>query len=480
MVDKFYIEPARELPVAGEWDVIVVGGSQSGVAAAVCAARLGVKVLIVERNCFLGGQSITSLVLQWEKSAFVNSKGYLVTRGIAKEMLDRITRKSTSDKLWDDPPLDRYKDGDEWLDSEAIKIVLLEMCLEAGVELLFDSLVTGVMKAGTPEGPRVSGVIVQNRSGTQALRARIVVDASAYLDVVNFAMGDAGVIVEAVDKRMMPGWFTEFRGVDSKRFVEHVLASKVCDGYPPVKDPAKVREHLATGRLLIFQGFGKYLDMADDAGLLDAWPERMDLPYSLKVKSWNRGAIQDRWCMVLDQGTKDALDAWALSRSDVDRQRVDWILLSIFRQMPGWENAYISRTSTRLGLRDTRRLKAVTMETANDVFNPDFDRKDAIGLSDGHDPGRNRLERPYPIPYGILVPKKIDGVLCASRAVGAADATAIDAHRGLTVTIVVGQAVGTAAALCVKKDSSPRDLDVQELRAVLRQNDVVLETSKVA
>jgi ribulose 1,5-bisphosphate synthetase/thiazole synthase len=480
MVEERYTEPAKDVPVVGEWDVIVVGGSQSGVAAAVCAARLGVKVLLVERNCFLGGQSITSLVLQWEKSAFVSSKGYLVTRGIAKEMLDRITRKSTSDRLWDDPPLERYRDDDEWLDSEAIKIVLLEMCLEAGVDLLFDSLVTGVMKAGTSEGPRVDGVIVQNRSGNQALRARLVVDASAYLDVVHFATGDAGVIVEAVDKRMMPGWFTEYRGVDSKRFVEHILANKVCDGYPPIKDPAKVREHLASGRLLIYQGFAKYLDMAGDAGLLDAWPERMQLPISIKVKSWNRGIIQDRWCTVVDQGTRDSLNAWALSLTDVDRQRVDWILLSVLRQVPGWEQAYISRAATRLGLRDTRRLRAMTMETADDVFKPDRGRQDAIGLSDGHDPGRNRLERPYPIPYGVLVPERLNGVLCASRAIGAADRTALDAHRGLTVTIVVGQAAGTAAAICVKKGIEPRDVDVQEIRALLLEYGVVLETTKVA
>lgn len=479
MVEERYTEPAKDVPVVGEWDVIVVGGSQSGVAAAVCAARLGVKVLLVERNCFLGGQSITSLVLQWEKSAFVSSKGYIVTHGIAKEMLDRITRKSTSDKLWEDPPLERYADGDEWLDSEAIKIVLLEMCLEAGVELLFDSLVIDAMKAGFPERPCVTGVIVQNRSGRQALKARIVVDASAYLDVVQSVMSDAGVIVEAVDHCMMPGWFTEYRGVDSKRFLEHILANKVCEGYPPVKDPAKAREHLATGRLLIYQGFAKFLDMAGDAGLLDAWPERMQLPVSIKVKSWNRGAIQDRWCTVVDQGTRDSMDAWALSLTDVDRQRVDWILLSVLRQVPGWEQAYISRTSTRLGLRETRRLRAVTMETTDDVFKPDYDRQDAIGLSDGHDPGRNRLKHPYPIPYGVLVPEKLDGVICASRAVGVADRTTLDAHRGLTVTVVVGQAAGTAAAICVKNNIEPRGIDVQELRALLRENGVVLETKKV-
>jgi len=206
----------------------------------------------------------------------------------------------------------------------------------------------------------------------------------------------------------------------------------------------------------------------------------MNLPLSIKVKSWNRGAIQDRWCTVVDEGTRDAMDARALSLTDIDRQRVDWILLSVLRLVPGWEQAYISRTSIRLGLRDTRRLRAMTMETADDVFKPDYNRQDAIGLSDGHDPGRNKLDRPYSIPYGVLVPERLGGVLCASRAIGAADKTALNAHRGITVTIVVGQAAGTAAALCIKKGIEPRDVDVQELRALLRENGVVLETKKVA
>ncbi|MFX0100406.1 MAG: FAD-dependent oxidoreductase [Candidatus Hodarchaeota archaeon] len=479
MQSSFYLEREKKIPIVKEYDVIIIGGSQSGVAAAVCAARQGVKVLLVEKNSFLGGQSITSLVLQYEKSAFMSSKGYLVTKGIAREILDKVVQKGTSDRIWEDPLLYRHRDGDAWLDPEAIKQTLLEMCLEAGVDLLFDSLCIDVMMT-TGNTPRVEGIIVQNRSGRQALKARIVVDASAFLEVVWYAMEDEGILVEKVEDRMTPGWFTEFRGIDSREFIDYIINNNVCSGYPSLKEPETVWRHYETGRFMIYHGFANALDKADDEGILDDWPEEMNLPFRLTVKSWNiPPIINDRWCMVMDQRSKDALDAWEMSQADVDRQVIDWKLLKIFRFLPGWENAYISRTSIHLGLRDTRRLKAVTMLSRKDVFEPDHDRQDAIGFSDGHDAGRNRLQRPYPIPFGILVPEKLDGVICCSRALGVSDRTALDAHRGLTPTMVVGQAAGTAAALAALDRVEVRNVDVQKLRAILKENGVILEPRKV-
>ena len=474
---EHHVMESKKTPIKGFFDVIVVGGSQSGVAAAVCAAREGANVLLVEKNSFLGGQGITSLVLQWEKNAFTSWRGDRITRGIASEMLERVKEKAIHDALWDTPPLDRHVDGDAWLDAEAIKIVLLEMCLESGVELLFGSILIDVECKENETGNRtVNGVIVQNRSGLEYYQARVVIDATAFLEVVWHAMGDDGVVTAPIDDRMSPGWFTEFRGIDSKQFLEYIRSEQPCTGYPPLKNEPKLHEHFNQGKLLIYHGFPDILDRAYDESILEKWPEeRMPLPFKLTVKSWNHPPIiTDRWCTVLDLGTKDVLNAQALSQTDIDRQVIDWILLDVFRLMPGWGNAYISRTSIQLGHRDTRRLKAITMVTREDVFHPDVNRQDAIGLSDGHDAGRNRLHAPYPIPYGILVPEKLDGVLCCSRAVGVADRTALDAHRGITPTIVVGQAAGTAAALVIKHDIQPREANIKALRNILKINGVLL------
>jgi pimeloyl-ACP methyl ester carboxylesterase len=95
-----YREPARDIPILGDVDVLVVGGSQSGCAAAICAARHGASVQLVERFGFLGGQSVYSSVVQWEKRAFINNLGAVATRGIAREMVDRIVAKGGSDGLW--------------------------------------------------------------------------------------------------------------------------------------------------------------------------------------------------------------------------------------------------------------------------------------------------------------------------------------------------------------------------------------------
>lgn len=471
-----YTEPSREIPITKRYDVIVAGGSQSGVAAAICAARQGAKVLLVERNCFLGGQSVGTLVVQWEIRSFVNKLGAVCTRGIAQEMRERIIAKGNSDTLWEDPPsYPDMRDGEEWMDVEAIKFTLLEMTLDAGVDILFDTLVVDaiVEESGAP---KVTGIIVENKSGRQAIKGKVIIDATAYLDIVWHSIGSKGVIIHDVKDRMSPGWYTLFGGVDTEKFVEWMLESKICSGYPSLADKDKVWHHFNTERLLLYRGFADILDQAFDKGILEDWPEQRAMPFRLLAKWWGK----DRWATCLDPfREQDALDAWDLSQAEIDRQKMDWILYKIFKLMPGWENSYITRTSVRLGLRETRVLKAVTMLDRDDIFNPDHDREDTVGRSGGHDPGKNKLWKAYPIPYGIMVPETLDGVLACTRTVGAADRTALDAHRGIVPTIVVGQAAGTAAGLAVKRGVQPRNVDVKELQSILRKDGVVLDVETI-
>ncbi|MFX0101506.1 MAG: FAD-dependent oxidoreductase [Candidatus Hodarchaeota archaeon] len=465
------------MPTVNEHDVIVVGGSPSGVAAAICAAREGASVLIVERNCFLGGQSVATMVVQWEKRAFINNLGAVATRGIAKEMIDRIIALGGSDTLWEGPPgCEEMRGGEEYLDVEAIKITLLRMCLEEKIDILFDTLLVDVVMDQTSKDPKVNGIVIENKSGRQSLTAKVIVDATAYLDVVWHAVGDEGVIVNNVDQRMGAGCYIVFGGVDSSRFIEYVLTEGKCFGYPAMSNPEKVKMHLKTHKMLKYEGFVELLDEAYDKGILDGWPEDVPLPRLLKALWWTG----DRWCSPIDYSNKvDALDGWSLSRAEINRQLIDWKMFEIFKLIPGWENAYISRTSFRIGLRETRSLKAVTMLNSEDIFNPNHKRADVVGRSGGHDPGKNKLWKAYPIPYGIMIPEKLNGVICCTRTIGAGDNTALNAHRGITPTIVVGQAAGTAAALAVASNVEPRDVNIKKLQEILRKNDVVLDVETV-
>lgn len=479
----FIEEPARKTSVVESVDVLVVGGSQSGVAAAVCAARNGAKVRLVERHGFLGGQSVATMVVQWEKRAFINNLGAVATRGIAKEMLERVLAKGGSDQLWFDPPgCEEMRDGEEWLDIEAIQVVLVDMCEEAGVGLLLHTMAVDALVDRSSTIPRVTGAIFENLSGRFAIQAKIVIDASANLDIVWRAAGTNGCYTRPPASRLQSGFYTWYGGVDNEAFVRHALSLDDIKGYPnPKRFPEKVWTHVRGEKLVILSGFQDVLRVADERGLLDPVMQAFEAAgagvdsINLNMKRVGR----DRWCLHLAKLRPNLLDAWDVTRHEVLRTRLASAALDVLKLLPGWEHAYIARSSVHIGQRETRLLVAVTMLTRKDIFEPDHARADAIGRSGAHDPGKNKLATAYPIPYGILVPAALDGVICCTRALGLADGIAITAHRGITPTIVVGQAAGTAAALSVASGVQPRDVDLQALRARLRAADVVLDVEHV-
>jgi hypothetical protein len=484
----YYDEPARPIPIVGDTDVLVVGGSQSGCAAAICAARHGARVTLVERFGFLGGQSIFSSVVQWEKRAFINNLGAVATRGIAQEMLNRIVAKGDSDGLWQTPPgCPEMRDGEEWLNPEAIIVTLTEMCQEAGVELLFHTMAADVIverEAGAT--PRLAGVIFENKSGRFAIAARVVVDATADLDLVWKAVGEDGCGLRPPQERQSAGFYVWYSGVDNNAFADYYLGRNDYRGYPdPQRFPDKVRAHLKEEKLVYFWGMQEILALARARGLM----AQMDAALAetgqstlshLYAKSVGRGG----WCHSIT-GIKNInlLDAWDVTRFEILRAKLASWLLPVLRLTPGWENCYISRTNTHIGLRETRYLKAATMISERTIFSPDNATMptppDCVGRSAAHDPGKNRLWVAYPIPYGALLPAALDGVLCCTRAIGVQPPVALNAHRGIVPTIVVGQAAGTAAALAVRTGVQPRAVDLPQLQAALRQDNVVLDVERV-
>ncbi len=484
----YHEEPARQVPILGNVDVLVVGGSQSGCAAAICAARHGAGVMLVERFGFLGGQSVFSSVVQWEKRAFINNLGAVATRGIAKEMLSRILEKGGSDGLWQTPPgCPEMRDGEEWLNPEAIVLTLIEMCQQAGVELLFHTMAAdAIVKHESTALPKVTGVIFQNKSGRFAVTAKVVIDATADLDLVWKAAGEDGCSMRDPKDRQGAGYYVWYTGVDNEAFAEYYMSRPDYRGYPdPKLYPDKVLAHLREEKLVYFWGMREILAEARSKGMMkhiDAELAAMgQSPLSqLYAKSVGRG----RWCHSLS-GMKglNLVDAWDVTRFEILRIKLANWMLPVLRLTPGWENCYISRTNTYVGGRESRYLKAVTMVTEHTIFSPENAAMptpaDTIGRSAAHDPGKNRLWTAYPIPYGALVPEKLDGVLCCTRAVGAQPPVALNAHRGIVPTIVVGQAAGTAAALAVKAGVLPRAVDLKKLQATLRQDDVVLDVERV-
>ncbi|HMB65425.1 MAG TPA: FAD-dependent oxidoreductase, partial [Patescibacteria group bacterium] len=194
---EYYEEPKKKTPIVGDYDVLVVGGSQTGVTAAIAAARQGMEVMLVERFGFLGGQSIYSMVVQWEKRGFINNLGAVTTKGIPKEIKDRIIKRGGSDGLWKtEPGCEEMRGGEEWLNPEAIKVTLIEMCQEEGIELLFHTTAVDTIvqknKGVNDSRPKATGVIFENKSGRFGIKANAIIDATADLDIIWKAIGEKG------------------------------------------------------------------------------------------------------------------------------------------------------------------------------------------------------------------------------------------------------------------------------------------------
>ncbi len=208
-------EPAREIPVTGLYDVLVVGGGMAGVAAAVAAAREGARVGLVERYCSLGGLATLGNVTIW--LPLCDGRGRQVIAGLGEELLQlsvadlggerpaaRFRRPPTCWQAGGDPEqrkLHRYRAE---FNPAGYMLALEALVGEAGVEVLYDTRFCVVRS----ERGRLTHVIVENKDGRSALGARTVIDATGDADVC-FAAGEDTV---SLDTNVLTGWFYTLAG----------------------------------------------------------------------------------------------------------------------------------------------------------------------------------------------------------------------------------------------------------------------------
>ena len=157
-----YIREERRTPVAGEYDVIVVGGGPAGIGAAIAAGRAGARTLLIEKYGCLGGMWTSGLV---NPLFDYKNKG-----GLVQEIVDRLDAAGQSVLV---------AGGMYDFDIEEMKYLLDEMTGEARVEILFYSYFADVLK----DGARINGVLIENKAGRRAYRAGVVIDCTGDGDV---------------------------------------------------------------------------------------------------------------------------------------------------------------------------------------------------------------------------------------------------------------------------------------------------------
>lgn len=168
---KFVQEPARDVPVKDEVDILVVGGGPSGIMAARAAAGKGLKVMLIESRGYVGGNLTIGLPIL----GFLGRKGNQVVEGLPQMLIDRLRAKG---KASEHKPCKNHVSL-TIIDSEEVKDVALGMLEEVGVKILFYVFCSDVIK----EGNEVRGVIVESKEGREAILAKTVIDCTGDADV---------------------------------------------------------------------------------------------------------------------------------------------------------------------------------------------------------------------------------------------------------------------------------------------------------
>lgn len=410
---KTIVEPAKELPVVYEKDVVVVGGGPGGLVAAIASGRNGADTLLIEKYGFLGGMTTAGLMTCFNGFRNQQPPNRLQTvKGIPQEIVMELARLggTTLDVPYEQGPHDLMR-GDlpyaVGFDPEILKYAALKMLKEADVKLMLHTYAVDAIV----ENNVIKGVIVENKSGRQAVLSKIVVDATGDGDVAA-AAGAPFVKAEKTSERMM--------------------------------------------------------DMSLMFRMANVHPEKFTRPQGILIKN-----TMVKWGARISG--RDGVDFEDLTQAEIEAREKTMALINELKQKePGFEDSHLVQTATNIGVRETRHFIGEYMITEEDAIKgARFD--DVVAISSNPVPryyGKRFFfdHEGFDIPYRSLVPKKIDNLLLAGRCISAHQVP-FQSLRSMAPLMAIAQAAGTAAALCAKNNVTPRKLDVSKLQQVLiKQN----------
>ena len=399
-----YTEPSKTIPIYGTFDVIVVGGGPAGWAAALACARNKARTLIIERFPFFGGTATASLMLNI--NGYRNQKkpdDLQTSKGIAEELILNLKEfkglgTSTTYDAQQYPTTKGNLTYSYPIDGEKTKYLMLKMLLDSGANILFHTLFVDTIM----EGNKVAGIIIENKSGRQAIFGKVVIDASGDADVA-FRAGVPYWQAKPEDNHLNNGlMYRVSMNPESARKMTGVIVNN---------------DQMYWGPYSVFDGTN-----ADEI---------------------TQGEIKAR-----------------LAVFEHFRQIQQ-------RQSPLLDDAYITETAPMMGIRQTRFIKGL-YTTSNDdaLMGKRFD--DSIAMSAcpiiSYYGYRRYLEHTgYEIPYRCLLPQKAEGLIVAGRCISS-DQQSYESWRAMAPVMCIGQAAGTAAALCVETKKTPKEVDVSMLR----------------
>lgn len=438
-------EPARDLPVIHEADVCVLGGSCTGLFAAVRAARLGARVVIVEKdNCF-GGVATTAMVNVWHSLHDTEGKKQIIA-GLTEEVMSRLVKRGAVERHEPANPSRGFT-----FNSEELKIELDELAREARLKIYFHTQFAS--PAPIIENNRLSAVFVENKSGRGAIRARMFIDAT----------GDADLAARL--------------GCETY-FANHLQPATACAR---------------------FSGWGT-LNEANVGALIREHGPAHGLPPTFAWGNFVPNSDVYMLAATRIHGINPA-NADELTAGEIEGRRQVRAIADLLRANAPGCRLSLEALPSRLGLRESRHIRSPYQLSGDDVlagrafddtiaqgsYRVDIHHQDKPGITLRYLDGREEYHRPgfpsengrwrpetavnptyYQIPYRTLLPLSgPDNVIVAGRMLDV-DPTAHAAVRVMVNMNQTGEAAGVAAILALETNRPFRDLDVATLRARLK------------
>jgi hypothetical protein len=432
---ELFHEPSRDVPLAQDADVIVCGAGPAGVAAAITAARAGAQVRLFEWRGCLGGIWTAGLLgyfLDFDKPGF------------AKELRDELDKRGARA---DSSSASRF-----CYDPEALKLLLEEWCVAAGVKFQFHTRVSAAFK----EGNRLTTIVTESKSGRQAWRAPIFIDTTGDGDL-GFQAGCAFEIGMAADCPCQP---------------------MSLNALLMVKDAEALREFIRFGQ----RKEGENTDSEKKQRIKEVLVGTGHFPSYAGPTMWHVSGNLVFAMMNHEYGIKpwDAAEVTAATvraRAEMNK------MVAGLRALGGpWEGLQIVATAEQIGVRDGRRIKGrytvlqddlavgarhedavVRVKFGIDVhaLSADDNQKHAIM------PKEIKM-KPYDIPLRALIAKDVDGLMMAGRCISG-DFIAHSSYRVTGNAVAMGEAAGVVAALAAKTGRLPQNVSWQEGEAKLAE-----------
>ncbi len=516
MYSRVYQDYARQIPVVADVDVAVIGGGTAGAIAAIAAARLGAKTVLIERMATLGGTPTTNFMGSMG-DRFMTRDGVQLLGGLPFEVVDRLakaggtqhpTGMETIRGAMDIPFTVPFK-------PEVLSDVLLKMVRESGCQMLLQTHFSHPI--GPAERPR--GFVAVNKSGQVAVMARAFVDASGEADMAaacgapcmglsgddDFGVTSWGMLMkignvdfgkimerfaaiqpdDAFDEfdRWLPGHLgMTVEQIKADQFWRHYIGP-LTFGHAPMFEPGEtlytarrrqwmldrwaregvlynfelnlLRNELMAairaGDLTVpkkFPGFG-LLNLNNDGFAIGAWGEGVAL-----VNTCNAIAGFDGTC------------GEHVSRAEEEGRLYNMEIANFYKKyVPGFERSFVTAIGWQFVPRHARMIRGMAVGSREMIDCTGRAADDPVYLFGG----MGMFGKPNQIPYGVLVPKKVQNVLVAGKC-----ASGVSFFRSIPSCMAMGQAAATAATIAAESGAAAWDIDRAALRARLLSQGVIL------